>query len=236
MRVRTGRFTELPGRSRVMDFHPQFFDRHETLILQPLIGHTGMGGQSSGHGPRAVSVHARADGGTQKGAEFEQFPNLGAAPSPLFPVAHAHPPPDPTVDLRDVAVLLGNAEVGHPAPDVGRQLVQPVLHGNEPASSGVLLDSATKFLVRLVGPEDAGSLKGEAEKFELIGMNHPTFGFVDRELEFARQKRPDALHDPLPGTLALHQNDEVVGVADEAVPALLKLLVQVVQQDVGQQR
>lgn len=71
MRIRTGRFTALPGRSRVMDLHPQFFDRYETLFLQPLVGHTGLGGQSSGHRPRAASVQARADGGTQEGAESE---------------------------------------------------------------------------------------------------------------------------------------------------------------------
>ena len=118
MRVRTGRFTELPGRSRVMDLHPQFFDRYETLLLQPLVGHTGLGGQSSGRGPRAVSVQARSDGGTQEGAEFEQLPNFGAAPSPLFPVAHPRPPPDPTVYLRDVAALFGDTEIAHPAPEV----------------------------------------------------------------------------------------------------------------------
>jgi hypothetical protein len=38
--------------------------RYETLLLEPLIGHTGLGGQPSGHRPRAVSVQARADGGT----------------------------------------------------------------------------------------------------------------------------------------------------------------------------
>jgi len=54
-----------------MDLHPQFFDRDETLIHEPLVGHTGVGGQSSGHRPRAVAIQARANGGTADGAELE---------------------------------------------------------------------------------------------------------------------------------------------------------------------
>jgi len=41
-----------------MSLHPQFFDRYETLILQTLVGHTGVGGQPAGHGPRTASIHA----------------------------------------------------------------------------------------------------------------------------------------------------------------------------------
>jgi hypothetical protein len=50
-----------------MDLHPQFFDRYETLLLEPFVGHTGLGGQSPGHRPRAVSIQTRADGGTKGG-------------------------------------------------------------------------------------------------------------------------------------------------------------------------
>ena len=219
-----------------MDLHPQFFDRYETLILQPLVGHTVLGGQPAGHGPRAVSIQARPDGCAKLHPQFEQVPNLGAAPPPLFPVAHPHPPPDPAVDLRDFPVLLGYAEVAHPAADVGRQLVQPVLHGDEPASSGVLPDAATEFLVRLVRPEDFGSLEDEAKKADLVASGDLTLVFIDRELELVREIPPHAPHDPLSRTLALHENDEVVGVTDELVATALKLLVQVVEEDVGKKR
>jgi hypothetical protein len=70
-----------------MTLHPQFFDRDETLILEPLVGQTGMRGQPAGHGPGAITVQACTDLGTAIRAEFEQVVNLGAASAPLFPVA-----------------------------------------------------------------------------------------------------------------------------------------------------
>jgi hypothetical protein len=51
-----GGSTKLPGRSRVMDLHPHFFDRYESLILQPLGGHTVLRRQPAGHGPRTVPI------------------------------------------------------------------------------------------------------------------------------------------------------------------------------------
>ena len=226
---------KLPGRSRVMSLHPQFFDRYETLIFQPLVGHTVLGGQPAGHGPRTASVQSCPDGCSKLDTQFQQVPNLGAAPPPLFPIAKPHPAPDPAVYFRDVAVAFGNAEVPHPAAEVGRQPVQPVLHGDEPASSGVLLDAAAELLVRLVGPEDFGSLEDEAKKADLVASGDLTLVFVDRELELGGQILPDAPHDPFSGTLTLHEDDEVVGVTDELVATFLKLLVQMIEEDVGEQ-
>ena len=110
---------KLPGRSRVMSLHPQFFDIYETLIFQPFVGHTVLGGQSAGHGPRTASVQSCSDGCPKLDAQLQQVPNLGAAPPPLFPVAQPHPAPYPAVDLRDVTVAFGDAEVAHPATEVG---------------------------------------------------------------------------------------------------------------------
>ena len=107
MRVRTGRFTELPGRSRVMDLHPQFFDRYETSILQASVGQAGMRGEPSSHRPWAISVEPCANGGTELGTKLQQLANLGAAPPPLFPVAKPHSPLYPAVYFRDVMVFFG---------------------------------------------------------------------------------------------------------------------------------
>lgn len=120
--------------------------------------------------------------------------------------------------------------------DLLGQLVQPVLHGDEPTSASEFSDSASEFLVCFVRPEDANSLEGEAKKDDAVGSCYRTLGFIDRELEFVRQEVADALHDPFAGTLTLHQYDEVVSVTDEAVATLLKLFVQVVEEDVGQKR
>ena len=102
-----------------MSLHPQFFDRYETLSLQPLIGHTVLSGQPAGHGPRTASIQPCPDGCSKLDSEFEQIPNLGTAPAPLFPVAEPYPSPYPAVNLRDVAIAFRDTEVPHPAPEVG---------------------------------------------------------------------------------------------------------------------
>jgi len=38
-----------------MDVHPQLFDRHKTLLLEPLVGHAGLSGQRLGLPPRLWS-------------------------------------------------------------------------------------------------------------------------------------------------------------------------------------
>src|ERR1039458_8742519 len=76
-----GDSAELPGLGRVMNLHPLFFDRYETLILQPFVGQTVLGCQSAGHGPRTASVQSCSDGSPKLGAQLQQVPNLGTAPT-----------------------------------------------------------------------------------------------------------------------------------------------------------
>jgi hypothetical protein len=84
MQVRTGRFD------------------YESLILQPLVGHTMLSGKSAGHGPRIAAIQACSDGCPKLDTQFEQVPKLGTAPAPLFPAAEPHTTPYPAVNLRDV--------------------------------------------------------------------------------------------------------------------------------------
>ena len=93
-----------------MDLHPLLFDRHETLIHQPLIGHTGMRGQPPGHRLGAVSIQPGADAGAEIDTESAQLPNLGAAPTPLLLVALPHPRSYPAVEFRDGMVAFGDAD------------------------------------------------------------------------------------------------------------------------------
>jgi hypothetical protein len=85
-------------------------------------------------------------------------------------------------------------------------------NGNPPASSGVLPDSASEFLVCLVRPDDAGSFEDETEKVDVGSSVNSALGFIDRELEFVCQEGFHSFHYPVTGTLALHQNDEVVRI------------------------
>ena len=81
-----------------------------------------MSGKSTGHRPRAASVQARTDGGVNVRTKFEKILDLGTAPAPLLPVAQPYSAPDPAVYIRDVMVVLRDAEVPHPATEILGQL------------------------------------------------------------------------------------------------------------------
>ena len=125
-----------------------------------------MGGKSSGHCPRAASIQARTNGSAKLCTEREKILDLGTTPAPLFPVAQPNPAPYPAVNFPDVAEILRDTEVPHPATEILGQFVQPVLHGDPPASSGVLLDPASEFPVCLIRPDDAGAAEDETEKVD----------------------------------------------------------------------
>ena len=101
-----------------MDVYPQIFDRQQTLILKPLIGHARLGGQRAGEPPGAFPAHADRNSGSQIRSELCQLTNLGATVTPLFPVAHAHPAAQPVVYFRDWSIMLRFPKVAHPAAQV----------------------------------------------------------------------------------------------------------------------
>jgi hypothetical protein len=88
----------------------------------------------------------------------------------------------------------------------------------------------------LVGPAQLGATKREPEELDCVGLDHPTLGLVDHQLDAGGQEPHDAGFDPCTGSLAPDQDKQVIGVAREAMPVPLQLLVEVVQQDVCQQR
>ena len=82
-----------------MDIHPLLFDRHKTLILEPLVGHAGLSSQSPSQMPGAFTADRHEDGRLEIRAQLQEFSHLGACIALLFPVAHAHPPPQPWASL-----------------------------------------------------------------------------------------------------------------------------------------
>jgi hypothetical protein len=89
---------------------------------------------------------------------------------------------------------------------------------------------------RLVGPADLVALDREAQEAAFTHRRDLAFGRVRLELEGAFEVPCDAAHHPLCSAFALDDNDQVVGVAREAVAAPFQLAVELVQHDVGQQR
>src|SRR3989337_2863858 len=65
---------------------------------------------------------------------------------------------------------------------------------------------------------------------------HRTLVPIDLQTKPLLQVPGDRLHHPFPGRLRLHVDVTVVGIPAEAVTPPFQLLVQIVQQDVGEQR
>jgi len=175
----------LPGRGWVVNAHPQLFDRQKPLILKPLVGHAGLGSQSTGTLPKSFPTKANGYGYTRMRAGLQEVTHTGAEPAPLFPVAHAHPSSQPVIDFGDWTIVLRDPEAVHPAAKIPGKLFHPVAHGEEPTSSGQSLDASFKFLKRRIRPPDSGSPEGKAKEVGIIGFGHPAFGLVDPEPEFA---------------------------------------------------
>ena len=117
------------------------------------------------------------------GTHFKKVTNTGADISPLFPIAHAHPPPEPVVDFRYRAIILRYSEIVHPAPEILRNLLHSVFHGHEPTSTGQAFDSPFKFMESLVRPPNFGTFEGEPQKVRVIRFRHTAFLLVDLEFE-----------------------------------------------------
>jgi len=113
------------------------------LILEPLIGHAGMGGQSTRESPWSFPAQPDITGYFQGSPHSAEFPNFCSSVPPALPVAHAHSASEPTVNFRDGTVIFRNTEVIHPSSDILGELLVTILHGDEPTSAGQLLTTRT---------------------------------------------------------------------------------------------
>ena len=68
-----------------------------------------------------------------------------------------------------------------------------------------------------------GTSEGKTKEGCLIRRDDPAFLLIDPEFESTFQEAFQASHDPFSRLAALHQNDEVVGIAGETMATFLKL-------------
>ena len=142
-----------------MCLHPAITYGDQALASQPVVRHPALGRQ----GPGQVPVGLAAQPGTDRLAfapQLQQVANPGAGfatyihvgrPSgqpaavqnrsrqfcaPLFPVAHPHPSSQPAVQFGDRAVVVGDAEIAHPATDILGEFLEPVFHRHAPVPAG----------------------------------------------------------------------------------------------------
>ena len=79
--------------------------------------------------------------------------------------------------------LTRDAEVTHPAPQILRELVEPVAHRDAPASSGESADVVLEVLERARRPAQLALAERESQKDALIDRRHPALLLIDLKLE-----------------------------------------------------
>ena len=155
---------------------------------------------------------------------------------PLRPIAAADSATYPVVHAPHFLEGLANRIVTHPPAHVLRELHKSPLHRYAPAAPRQLANPRLKRTKRLLAPHDLASPEGEAEELE-VGRSHDlALLLIHLQLELFLEEPPHARHHSLPSAYALHQYDEVIRVASEAMPAHLQFLVQIVEHHIGQQR
>jgi len=159
-----------------------------------------------------------------------------------FPLRPQHRPqaaPNPRVQMHEHPGCLAETKVAPPAPKIRRQVLHHLLQAHTPLPTrqfpDALLEAAFRFRcqapLRRRPPREA-----ETQKLALLRSNHGAFRLVDLESEPLRDEPRYTAHHPLPRSHAADVDAAVVRVAHEAMPASLKLPVQLVQHQVRQQR
>ena len=143
---------------------PQVSYRDKSLISEPSVGHPGLGCQGPCKMPISFPTNAGEDGVFLASTQAKKVPNSCTRLAPLFPITHAHPSPDPSIQFRDGTVIFTNSIVPHPAPNIGRDLIQSVGHRDPPATTRKPFKFAFECCKAFLGPTDCLPRKGEAQE------------------------------------------------------------------------
>src|SRR5216684_2283248 len=221
--------------------------------LSSALGHQGCDAERGEEGLREGNVErgavAQPPGAVgAAGGSCRQLPADAAASQPFVACASAfpllpgdgtQPSPDPLVELAQHRRGFAEAEVAAPSDQITRQLLGDLREALSARAPRQLPDpcfEAIDGLRRDAAPRLLLARKAEAQELACARFGDRALGLVDPELETLGEELLDALHHPLARPLAAHIDVAVVGVAHEAMAALLQFLVQHVQHQVRQQR
>jgi hypothetical protein len=84
-------------------------------------------------------------------------------------------------------------------------------------------------------PLNASSVECESKEFTFTGFNDVAFDRVNDQFQAVIQESADTTQHPFTRTRALYQYGEVIRVSGKLMASFLKLFVQRVEHDVGQQ-
>ena len=147
-----------------MNANPQLFNGYQPLFLKPFVVHRQLRGVGPRQVPRAFAAHADRNRHIEGAAQLGEIFHLGPGFAPLFPVTHPDAPSQPLIQFRYRLVVLRYAVIGHPAPDVFRDLLHPVVHGYRPAPSGQAFQGVLELVKRFLRPPDFLFDKGKSEE------------------------------------------------------------------------
>src|SRR5215207_31315 len=186
----------------------------------------------------------RAAGGLRRqvpaDAAASQLCVTGASASPLLPGDGAQPPPGPPlVEVAQHRWRLAEAEVAVPSNKIDGQFLGDLRQARPARAPRQFLNPALEAgdgLRRDAPAQLSPACEAEAQELADARLGDRALRLVDLELETLGKERLDARHHPFASPLTAYIDVAVVGVAHEAVAALLQFLVQHVQHQVRQQR
>ncbi len=219
-----------------MGFHPHSADIDQSLALQPLIGHPGLCRRRPRQVPVALAAERRQDRVAFTRSQSQQVTYLGSRSAPLFPVAHTNAAAQPLVEFRNRAVVVRDAKIAHPPAHVLGELMQPVAHRDPPRAPGQSPDVVLEVLEGPIRPAQLLSPEGETEELALVGLDHPALLLVDHQRQLPGEKARHAVLHPGTGSDRFDEDQQVVRVSGEPVSTPLQFVVEVIQQNIGEQR
>src|SRR5215211_1410301 len=172
-------------------------------------------------------------------AAASQLGKTSGSALPLLPGDGAQPSPGPFVKCAQYRRGLAEAKVAAPSNEVDGQLLDDPRKARPARASRQFPDPRFEAGNRLRrdAPSRLSSARvAEAQELADTWLGNRALGFVDLQLEAFGQERLDACHHPLTRLPAAYIDVAIVGVAYEAVAALLQFLVQHIQHQVRQQR
>src|SRR5215510_10512865 len=141
--------------------------------------------------PVALAADRRQDRGALRGPQGQKVTHLRAAQAPLLPVAHAHAPAQPLIELWDRTVVLRDAEVAHPAAHILGKLYEPIGHRDAPAAPGQFPHAVLEVFEGRRRPAKLALTEGESEEHAFVDRRHTALVLVDRQLELPGKIRSD---------------------------------------------
>src|SRR5665213_3770819 len=229
MRVRTGRFDGL--RLADKSGNPQLVeDAVRQRDVEPFGGAV----------PPSAGIGSRLSGVMVRHSASHHFAVDDRTTLPVLELYCPQTVANPTLKIGEHARCLCEPEVSLPARQVPSERFAYLREASSGAAPGQFSHALLHTHDGLCGyappnRPSRGCPEREAEELRCRGARHLALGLVDAELQLPKQLAQRG-HDPLARTLRPNVNVQIVSVADEGMPAPLQLLVDFVQQHVGQQR